>query len=233
MFLVLIVTIPHAYAFETEFPVDPASKKSFAQPEDIGISLLTVQPNNKQIVCFDVSSEGCIALGLKEPFNPSRCFVNVYTNEGGFLVSLQFECDGTFYVEAQADRVNIYCLRGDYLMSIPLTVGPCEIWSVRNKYVTSFLSYLKSPIRDRNGIQYKLEKDFSFLYNEQEYSRLSIQKPSGELIIIYDASIFLNRSIIVRLVIFIFLFATSLIALISYIAQTTRRQKSDPLDNFG
>ena len=162
LFLLFTAAIPHTYALETEFPVDPTSRESFAQPEEMGVSVFAVEPQNKQIVCFDVADEGCIALGLKDPMDPDMGFVSIYTDEGLFLEGFQFKCYGSFYVEVLSNRVNIYCLRGDYLMSIPFTAGACERWSVNNKEVTPFLRILKSANRSRNGIEYKVEKMFHY-----------------------------------------------------------------------
>ena len=228
LFLLFTAAIPHTYALETEFPVDPTSRESFAQPEEMGVSVFAVEPQNKQIVCFDVADEGCIALGLKDPMDPDMGFVSIYTDEGLFLEGFQFKCYGSFYVEVLSNRVNIYCLRGDYLMSIPFTAGACERWSVKNKEVTPFLRNLKSANRSRNGIEYIVEKDVPLLYNEDEYSRLSIQKPTGERTIIYDASIYLNRIKTARIMLFVLLSVITLIALVSYILKERGRWSQTP-----
>lgn len=152
---------------------------------NLSISLITEEPINKPIVCFDVNDAGMIALGLRTHDKKTIC---VY-NENGFQYGYEFNDSGSFGIEWDETNINIYLIRSDVIVSVNPLGKIEEVFKVQNTFENN--SYQNHSIFSTKRIVgnriYTIQNDMGILnIFASSYSQLVVTESNDEEKIIYD-----------------------------------------------
>lgn len=187
LFLVLLQNPIEADAVNTGFKTNPLpieEKKAFVSNSNIQI--LYEEPDKKTILCFDVNSNGLIAIGQKTTGKKTIC---VYSTDGVFQYGYTFNCSGDFGIEWDEENLNVYFIRSDVLVSVNPSgaiLGAFEVENTidNNSYVNRFLNSTK---RTNGKAEYYIDNDLGILnLFAFSYSQVIVKDANGNENIIYD-----------------------------------------------
>lgn len=154
---------------------------------NLSISLITEEPINKPIVCFDVNDAGMIALGLSTHDKKTIC---VY-NENGFQYGYEFNDSGSFGIEWDETNINIYLIRSNVIVSVNPSGKIEEVFKVQkttenNSYQNHSIFLTKRIVENRI---YTIRNNMGILnVFASSYSQLVITESNDEEKIIYDVN---------------------------------------------
>lgn len=166
--------------FEVESLSEEDEVVTFA---NVKMTLLSTEVIGKPIACFDVSSNGLIAVG----FDSDPKTINVYDESGNFLYGYQFKCEGTYGISFEGDNLAVYFCRGELVQLYDSQGQGIRAYRVlrtqNNQEQEHALIY---PMEKWvNNTHYSLERDFGILM--RSYSRLVSRGQNIETII-YDVT---------------------------------------------
>lgn len=196
MFLAILLTLclyfintTKVYAMNTGFLTEKLSQKETdIFIENINILLLNEEPERKAIRCFDVSSDGLIALGQN---NGERKEVCIYSTEGVFQYGYSFKCGQSFGVEWSNENINIYFVRSDVIVTLNCNGNIMAIAEVsdtiENNTYRNHLLYSQNRIVGNNT--YSVKNDMGLLnLIATSYSQLLFVNADGEEVVLYDVN---------------------------------------------
>ena len=167
----------------------------------------------KGVLCFDVNEQGMIAVGQKDSQGKEIC---IYTSQGEFLYGYRFNCTQSFCVEWDEQRVNIYFIRSDVIISLDSDGNILDIKSVQdtidnNSYRNSLLY---STNRAVGSTTYLIRNDMG-IFNciASTFSQIVTIDATGTESIIYDVNSMQLTKIILTIS-FICAFALVVIAVV-------------------
>lgn len=174
------------------YPLSEEDRNSLLDKTNVQ-SVRTVQ-NKPAIQCFDVKSDGTVAIGTG---SGSNCMVCVYDPSGVFQYGLRFCSDGDYGVLFQDDAIGIFFLRGNTIMLFDSSGVCVDIQKVcnPNRGHKEIKEILNRTSKEVAGKQYVLERDFNL---GDSYSRLVILNGAGERTVLYDVTIEQNVGQILR-----------------------------------
>lgn len=210
----LLVVLCVAFAFLISSPTANATTLGFRTQslspaektdaiEDINLELVFDSSNKAGIQCFDVSSNGSVALAFQED---SKGWIYVYNADGTFQYGFTFAANGDYGVEFYQDFLALYFLRGNRI-AIYDSSGTCidildEI--PPNQNIGRTKEILNRSQKESSGKQYILERDVAL---GDSYSRCVVIDQQGVQTVIYDISTKHRAGQIVRLISILCFFA--------------------------
>ena len=194
-------------AVNTGFQTDEISidrKNSFLS--SINISVISEEPPKKDFTCFAVSSDHLIAIA-QNTFNSSKQTVCIYSNEGVFQYGYTFDCLGFYELEWDRENLNIYFIRGNFLVSVTPSGEVLDVLKVREKEVENRKysnEVLGSVKRTVDGTEYSIKNDMGILRicSLSSFSKIIVKDSNGNESIIYDVNSMLFKKAIIILSIF-------------------------------
>lgn len=187
LFFSIIILGAAAITVDAGFSTETISEET---QMNIDVCLLTTEPDKKSIKCFDVNSQGFVALGTADGDMKNIC---VYNSDGDFEYGYSFCIYGDFGVEWSENSIMLYIVRGGILLEIDESgtiIRTAKIQNTKdnNSYWNNSV-YSKS--RTINETKYELKNDMGLLNNvASSYSQLVMTKPTGEECIVYDVNTF-------------------------------------------
>lgn len=185
--------------------------------KSINISVLTEEPPKMSISCFDVSSDGIVAIGCENGESKTVC---LYTRDGIFRYGYGFDCYGKFGIEFEDDLLNIYLVRGGIsvavdsegkvksVLEIQKTTENNDFWNNR----------IFSNSRKIGNTEYILENDMGiFNLFASSYSQVVVVNENGEKSIIYDvnsAQLLKTVAVYVGILVFVFIAVAVIVRLV-------------------
>ncbi len=179
----------NAFAVSTDFSVSEISEEEKSKIIDnLDITLISEEPSQKTIECFDVSNEELIALGHRNSSNTRS--VSVYDSIGNFKYGYKFNYNAAFGVEWKDGYLNIYLVRSDVLVVVDCDANVIDIVSVQNTkenndYINNYIFGTEKTV---GNIKYSLQNRGILKIASSSYSQLVKTHPTGEEIVLYDVS---------------------------------------------
>ena len=179
--------------------------------KNIELRLIESEPPKSSVVCFDVNEKQMIAVVQN---SSDRKVVCVYSSDGSFQYGYTFYCSGTFGVEWDNDKLNIYFVRSDVIISLDSDGDILDIKSVQdtidnNSYRNSLLY---STTRTVGDTTFLIRNDMGILNCiATSYSQIVIKDVSGTENVIYDVN---STQLLKTLLITIFVFVFVIVAII-------------------
>lgn len=203
LLIVLFINSIEVKAMNTGFStaeVSEETKNTFVS--NINLSLLEAEPVKKEVLCFDVNSQGMLALGQKDSQEKIVC---VYSSQGKFLYGYSFNCTQSFGVEWDEQYVNIYFVRSSIIISVDQNGEIQDIYNVpetkeNNRYYFEFMSAAEKTVNDT---EYILTNEGLSKVLASSYTKLIVRDIDGNENTIYDVSEKKNQSIIAYCIIFV------------------------------
>ena len=226
--LVLCSNIIVVNAVNTGFSTEKLTKEEQTTFEsNVMITLLTEEPDKRSILCFDVNENGLIAIGQKGDYGEQIC---VYSSVGEFIYGYSFETSGSFGVEWDNERINIYFARSGIIISVDsqgkiLGFAKVQTTNENNRYVSELLYSNERCVGDSI---YSIRNDMG-LFNlvAMSYSQIVITDANGSENIIYDV----NSNQILKTVAFcIIVIAIIIIAVVCIAREFIKLSKSKTRD---
>lgn len=187
--LLLFTHVPKVSAMNTGFSTEQKSeekKETFIS--NIELSFVEEEPDKTSIVCFDVNSDGMIAIG-QASFEQKR--VCVYSSEGDFQYGYTFHSSGDIGVEWDGNNLNIYFVRSSVIISVDpdgeiLDVLDVPDSSENNSYKNHFIDSTERTIGDTT---YTIRNDMGiFNWCASSYSQLVVTDAAGKETLLYDVN---------------------------------------------
>ena len=154
---------------------------------NINLSLVTTEPEKREIECFDVNDDGIVAVGFSDINDKT---ILVYSSTGDFLYGYAFSIYGSFGCEWDGNNLNIYFVRGGILISVDPSGIVLSVVEVPNS--TANVSYFNNVICATQGnvgeSEYYLTNDNQLFSIFSSYSQLIVVDKQGTKTIIYDAT---------------------------------------------
>ena len=188
--VLLTSTIP-ANALNTGFDIyDMPAEEKASFISNINLSLITEEPAQKSIVCFDVSNNHLIAVGQND-FN-RRKTICVYSTDGVFQYGYTFNCYANFGVEWDNENLNICFTRSYAIVSVTPSGEIESVLKIQNtaeshSYWSNYVFLNKRKI---GNSEYSLQNNLGTLniFAISSYSKVIATNESGETSVIYDAT---------------------------------------------
>ena len=172
----------------------------------IDFSKLDEEPVKWQIECFDVNDDGLIAIGTS---NSKTKRIVVYDSDGYYKYGYQFTSTGNFGIEWVNNKILIYFIRSNIVISVNEEGRINEIFKVENtlEYNTYLNNTIFSAKKNKNGVDYEIKNDLGpFNFLATSYSRLTITDSMGETKSLYDINFSqLVKYIIISIAVLIFI----------------------------
>lgn len=153
---------------------------------NVNISFIKNEPPKESVACFDVNSEGLVAIGQETQGKKIIC---VYSKYGDFEYGYTFNCFGDFGVEWDNDNLNIYFVRSSAIISVSpngVVVGAFETQNTHenNLYVNHFIHATKRTVGDE---EYSIENGMGILnFFANSYSKVVVRDSVGSENVIYE-----------------------------------------------
>lgn len=208
LIFVMLANVMNANAMHTGFEITELTnedKNTFIS--NINLVLIDEEPTKKSITCFDVNSNGFIAIGQNTVDRKTIC---VYSNEGVFQYGYTFNCSGDFGVEWDEENLNIYFVRSGVIVSVTSKGETLDVFEVQNTIKNN--SYINHFIHATNRTvgndEYFIRNDMGLLnIFASSYSVIIVKDSTGTESIIYDVgSMQLTKMIVTISLICVFVF---------------------------
>ena len=203
-FALLILTPVPISAKEPIFQIETAdehTKQSILS--NLGIIVLSQEPSQNPIVCFDVNENGLLVLGSRIA---TQNTIAVYTHDGIFQYGYQFESNGDFAIEWANDCVAIYLARSNVKLVIDQAGNCKEMYTILDP---AWFSKICVSQRAIGNCLYEMRNNMGiFNFLASSYSQLVMTDADGLTIILYDA----HDSHIIK-IIFVFAFVLLLVGI--------------------
>ena len=215
LLLLLVIEGVEVLAINTGFSTEELSEKDISTfITNMNISLLVDEPPKATIECFDVSENEMIAIGHSAS---DKKTISIYSDAGTFLYGYEFNCNGNFGIEWDADNLIIYFVRSDIAASVnPAGKIECVLkiqnTADNNSYWNKFVFSTKRSIRDT---EYTLKNNMGvFNIFTSSYSQL-VATNNGIEHVVYDVNatqfaktivVFISVLILICIVVFILIF---------------------------
>lgn len=187
--LVIFANAVSVCAMNTGFQTSQLSEKEKSTLiSNIQIKPLEKEPVELTIYYFDVNSNGLIAIANNSDDEKIIC---VYSNEWVFQYGYTIDSSGSIAVEWDGDRLNIYFVRGDVIVSVNPDGEILDLLRVsdtieNNSYRNHLLTDTERTIGDTT---YSIENDMGILnFIAVSYSQVIARDAAGGERIIYDVS---------------------------------------------
>ena len=222
--LVLVANAIEVNAVGTGFKTTPLQTQDKNRIiSNIDISLINEEPSTKpSISCFDVNSDGLIAIGHLGA--DERKTVCVYSAEGVFQYGYTFKDSGDSMVEWDGKNLNIYFVRGSIIVSMSPTGEILDVADVmdtaeNNAYLNHLLNSTRKTVGDN---EYIIRNDMGMLFEifAPSYSQIVVIDATGSESIIYDAG---HGNIIAMILSFVVFFAGGLGTIIVVVRKAVRQ----------
>lgn len=224
--IVLSATNIETFAMQTSFSTKELSEKEANTfLSNVNLSLLYEEPDKTFIECFDVNSNHVIALGHKHDQRKSVC---VYSNDGVFQYGYEFNCSGSFGLEWDDDKINIYFTRSDVVISVNSEGEVLDLVKVKdtdenNKHRNRLLNSVKRVV---GGTEYLLKNDIGVLnIFSSSYSQLSATNSTGDTIV-YEAEASEATSRLIKWILGVVIFISVLVLTVYQIIKPKDRKRA-------
>ena len=216
--LVSVLNTTEVNAMNTGFqtvPFPAEKKETFIFNSNI--LLLTEEPEQKTITCFDVNRNGLIAVG-QYSMTWGRRTICIYSSEGVFQYGYTFDCSGSFYVEWDGENLNVYNVRSSVIFSLTSSGEIIEAFEVKDTvedsiYINDFCLATQKMVDDTT---YLVRNDIGILkWIAPSYSQIVVKDSSGAESIIYDVGSIQLLNMIATITI-VFLFVFGVIAVVAW-----------------
>ena len=170
-----------------------------------GIELVSLkdEPYKKAVLCFDVNNDGKIAIGQ---YSTDRKTVCVYTDDGVYQYGFSFNTSGDFALEWNGNDLNIYFVRGSFIVSVTENGEIIDVAQVtstieNNSYKNRIRYATEKSIGDK---RYTLENDMGIMnWFSSTFSQVTVNENGTEWIV-YDASASkISNTIVASVIVFI------------------------------
>ena len=185
---------------------------------NVSISLLTVEPVKRGVLCFDVNEQGKLVIGQKGADRKEVC---IYTVDGTFLYGYSFNCSQSYAVEWEDEYINIYFVRSDIIISLDSDGNILNIKGVQDTINNNSHrnDMLYSTSRTVGDTTYQIRNDMGiFNWFASSYSQIITIDDTGVERIIYDvSSTQFSNTVALFVIIFMFISATVAIVLWQFV----------------
>ncbi len=183
----LFTSVIKVNAMNTDFTTENLTQEEqHTFISNISISLLTSEPEKKGILCFDVNEQGMIAIAQKGAYSKEVC---IYSANGTFLYGYTFKCSQNCAVEWDNERINIYFVRSDVIISLDTEGNVLDIKKVQdtinnNTHRNDLLYSTSQTVGDTT---YLIRNDMGiFNWVASSYSQIITIDSAGVECVIYD-----------------------------------------------
>ena len=187
--LLLITGTIFTSAVSTGFDTEILSEEDIDHfLKHISLSVLTEEPIQEPIQCFDVSEDEMIAIGSGKYEQKTIC---IYTAESVFQYGYRFQCSGSFGIELCKDVVTIYFVRSDVAISVDFKGNVKSVSKIKNS--TENHSYWNHSVfatkKEVGNHTYTIRNDMG-LFNlfATTYSQLVVTDERGVERVVYDVN---------------------------------------------
>lgn len=162
--------------------------------DNISLKVIVEEPSVAPISCFDVNTEGQVALGFQ---TNNKKTIAIYSNDKTFLYGYTFYCNGSYYVFWEQDHICIYFIRGRVVVSVDKDGNCISVSSADDAVNIDRLNIIEAASKEVDGIRYYLENDMII---GDTFGRLCVQKSDGTELVFYDATELHNARIITTII---------------------------------
>jgi len=216
--LIILLGFLPSQAAESGFSTEPLpEEKKEKVLNNINVTLITDEPKDLGICCFDVNEDEMIAIGFEDSNDK---YVSVYSSKGEFCYGYKFSSSGSFGVEWVQQCLNIYLVRSDILLSLDENAGIIEINKVENTTENSiyYRKVINASTKSVGDKTFKSENDFGIFNIFTVYdSKLTAYDADSTASVIYDAgNEIIKRTIVICVTAFIIFLIIVLIVIDNY-----------------
>lgn len=222
LFIALITfacSVTLVYAVSETLETLPFSDEKIAHfLETIDLEIIQTEPHPRTICCFDVNSDGLLAVGYQ---NGNE--IAVFSPEGVYLYGFRFQSSGDYSLVWNGDNISILFVRSDVIASFR-SDGECvDIRKLTNNAEGS--CFMKEMLyrteRTVGNITYKMESDIPIA----GYARIVAYEDGESPRTMYDASRSHNLSSMIGLSLFCVFFGS----VITYLVCKHRKRRVSDL----
>lgn len=221
IFLFMWMSVLQTFSMESGFLTHPLPENEKAPV--LHLEFLEEEPAKRPIVCFDINSNGFIAIGHSQFEEKTVC---VYSPEGLFLYGFAFQCNGLFELEWNSSYLNLYLARSSLLVCINENAEILEMAEVDNALQNNdYLNHvLQKETRQTENAEYTVRNRLGF-FNlfVSSYSQLVIKPSGGAEKILYDVNSQQLAKILIIFISFVLIFS---ILILLVIREIKRREKT-------
>ena len=189
-------------------------------------------PNfNENFSCFGVSENGNYALSYKRS---RECYVLIYDMFGTFIAGFKFLDDGSFCIELFDTCFAIYTFRGNLAYNVTYSGECVSVKSIadtteNNKY----WQMLQKGRRTVGEYEYVAESGWlnGGIFSGGTYSKLIKIAPSGEEMLLYDASVMGHFRTVIPTVIALTTMTVVVPIICIFIVRRAKKQKNKDKSN--
>ena len=177
------------FAMDTGFSTETLSEdEEKTVLKNVNISLFNSEYQKDSIVCFDVNSDGLIAVGCSDG---EKKTIAVYTIDGIFKYGYKFKSSGSFGLEWDKDNIIIYFVRSDLAVAVSPEGEIEEILKIQNTLDNN--TYWNHSVflteRKTDDYKYIMKNNMGFLnWFASSYSQLIAIDSDGSTMAVYDVS---------------------------------------------
>ena len=156
---------------------------------NLELCVIKEPPTKRAIKCFDVDSNGNIAIGSTVLLMERT--VCIYDSNGAFLYGFRFKSYGAFGIEINDELLNIYLIRGDFVVTVDREGNLVEIRKI--PYSNNSRDYMENTVfavrKTVGDAEYSVRNDQGpFNLISSTYSRLCVKTTDGSERILYDVN---------------------------------------------
>lgn len=203
------------FAMKTDFSTSEMNlENQHTFLSNINLSLIADEPQKRTILCFDVNSNGMIAIGSAASENK---YISVYDSTGEFQYGYTFNCNQSFGVQWDNTNLIICFVKNDVAASFDSNGNNTELRIIEN--TDSNNSYWNNSVFSRektiDSNSYTIKNNMGALnIFASSYSQLIKTDAQGNETVLYDVStIQLTQTvfIIIAAVVFVLIAITAII----------------------
>ena len=235
LFVCIIGCGINAMAMETGFVTEEVSeedKEKFKNKRTF--TLVTLEPEKESIICFAVSDDGLIALGIDKFSLISKQAVYIYNSDGEFQYGYTFDDYGAFGIEFNGDCLDIYFVRSELIYTVDRSG---EIVNIRrapssrenSKY---YIDVVDSTTKKIGETTYTIRNDLGAFRNLFTTSYSQVVLTNGDVEnIIYDVSeIHSSRQTVNYIVLFVVFMAAGIIIIVLWLKEIYKYYKNKKIN---
>ena len=183
-----------------QYGIVPLSEQeAAAYASEITFSAINNPVTTMPISCFDISSDGLIAVCFTSVSSNIIC---VYSEDFTYLYGFSLYSAGSVGVSWIKDELNVYFVRSGILVTVDEQANITGISGFSDPVQSNrfYQNEILVTTRTFEGKQYKLDNPGIQKLTNQDYARLSVQDSTGEVRVLYGDSAFPSEIVIVLLV---------------------------------
>ena len=190
LFIVLMLIIQFDNTRASTLELEMQDKSQIDSQELVGnlnLKMFFDEPKKTSFDYFDVAENGNIAV-----CRTADNLVCIYSATGDFLYGYSFTCYGHFVARFREDCIDIYFVRGDYLVSIDASGNVLKVATIldSNNNYSIISDLLRVTHIDIGEFSYYLKNDMGLLnWIANDWSQIVVlDRETGNEKILYDAN---------------------------------------------